>query len=132
LEVVHEEGAAELLRDELIEVGDEPVDGPKASDVHDDVLTVNGQVWHLSQGRTIDPLLRNAYNRRAELTLHNFKECNELQYFTTCLLDEMVPEIANMMTNSYQTLGFGTGWEVTPGDVLLLVGMPTYMLLHPY
>jgi hypothetical protein len=60
LEVVQEEDAAELLLHELLEVDDDPVDGPEAEDVHHDVFTVKGKVWRLNQGRAIDPSLRNA------------------------------------------------------------------------
>jgi hypothetical protein len=132
LEVDHAQLAAELLLDELLEVDDEPVDGPEAEDVHDDVLTVKGQVWRLNQGRTIDRSLRNAYSRPSEVTLHNFTECNELQYFKACFPDELVPERADRMTHRGHTVGFGTNWEVTPGDVWLFFGMLIYMLLYPY
>jgi hypothetical protein len=132
LEVVHEEDAAELLLDELMEIDDEPVDVPKAKDVHDDVITVKGQVWGVNQGRSIDPSLRNACSRSAKMTMHNFIECNELHYFTTCFRDELMPEIANKIIHIGQTMGFGTRFEVTPGDVWLFFGMRMYMLLHAY
>ena len=95
-------------------------------------LTLHGVTWRLNIGRSIDPFVAKPhYTNRAKCFMHNFTELSELRYFEGCIPTKLVPDIAELMTEKGCGLGFGSTFNVTPGEVWLFLAYQLFMALHP-
>ena len=90
--------------------------------VLDDRLKVGDVVWIKSQGRVVDPMANDGYQRPPRYKLHGFTCKNELEFFESFFPTNLINETAACMTQNGQRIGFGTTWEVTPGLVWSFLG----------
>ena len=124
------------LADLILSSDSEPDDGEADAgdvDAEGDTLRMpTGQVWQLRRGRVLDPQQSSGLQLPARLKIHNFRDKTELDFFQAVFPSELVPDIAQAVTEKGRTVcKFGPAWSMSAGEVWLFLGYQMHMLVNP-
>ena len=85
--------------------------------------------WEKSSGRSVDPMLSTGgYSNPPRLTLYNYTDKNELQFFEHCYPTKLVADIASATTLAGKQL-LRPHWLVTEGELWLFLACKQYMMI---
>ena len=115
-------GEVEFADSDLSESLESSGDEDEVAEVGDEHLVVGGVRWKKREGRQIDTLSTNGYQRPPLYKLHAFTEKAELDYFHSFFPCDLIHDIVQSMTLNGRKLGFGATWEVTVGKFWLFMG----------